>query len=58
MGKKYSGLQALIQDDSGARAFYNRLPDYVKDQMSAREDSINSFESLRDYVDNLTRGDG
>ena len=58
MSKKYKDLSVLMENDSGARAFYSLLPDYVKDQMNARADSINSFESLRDYVDNLTRGDG
>ncbi|MEA4897484.1 hypothetical protein ACH6CV_01285 [Bacillota bacterium Meth-B3] len=58
MSKKYDDLAALIREDAGARAYYNRLPDYVKDQMSARSDSINSFESLQDYAENLTRGDG
>ena len=58
MGKKYKDLSALIEDDADARAFYTQLPDYVRDQMSARTSSINSFESLLDYADNLTRGDG
>lgn len=58
MGQKYQDLSALLNQDAGARAFYNCLPDYVKEQMGPRADSINSFESLRDYVDNLTRGDG
>ena len=58
MDKKYDSLSALIEHDPDARAFYERLPGYVREQMAAREDSINSFESLSDYVDNLTRGDG
>lgn len=58
MSQKYEDLSALLKQDVGARAFYNRLPDYVKEQMAPRADGINSFESLRDYVDNLTRGDG
>jgi len=58
MDRKYDTLSALLDQDPDARAFYDRLPDYVRQQMAAREDSINSFESLSDYVDNLTRGDG
>ena len=56
--KKYPDLFALIAADSEAKMLYDKLPSYVKAQMSQRADSINSIESLSDYADNLTRGDG
>lgn len=54
---KYDNIQSLIENDSEARKYYSALPDYVKDQMSQRADSVNSFESLIDYAENLLRGD-
>ena len=58
MPKKYESLAQLLQADNKARAFYDSLPEYVRDQIKARGRSVNSFESLSDYADNLTRGDG
>jgi len=58
MSKKYESLAQLLQNDSRARAFYDRLPEYVRDQIKLRGDSVNSYESLSDYADNLTRGEG
>jgi len=58
MSKKYESLAQLLQNDSRARAFYDRLPEYVRDQIKTRGQSVNSFESLSDYADNLTRGEG
>ncbi|NLG53783.1 MAG: hypothetical protein GX541_07385 [Clostridiales bacterium] len=54
---KYSGLGSLIENDPKAREYYNGLPDYVREQMKTRDGNINSFESLRDYAENLLRGD-
>lgn len=56
--KKYASLDQLLQGDPEARAYFDRLPDYVRDQIRTRSGSINSFESLADYADNLTRGEG
>ena len=55
---KYTSLDQLLAKDAKARAFFRKLPEYVKEQIRTRADSINSYESLSDYVDNLTRGDG
>lgn len=54
---KYSDLYNLIEQDPKASAFYETLPFYVKQAMGYRADHINSYESLCDYADNLTRGD-
>ena len=58
MSKKYESLAQLLQADSRARAFYDSLPEYVQQQIKTRGQSVNSFESLSDYADNLTRGEG
>lgn len=55
--KKYTDLDELIQNDAEAKSYYEKLPEYVREQMSQRKQGINSFNSLRDYADNLTRGD-
>ena len=55
---KYKDLFALLKADGTAKRYYDTLPDYVRDQMSTRAESINSIESLKDYAQNLTRGDG
>ena len=58
MAEKYESLAQLLQCDARARAYYNALPEYVREQIKSRAQSVNSFESLSDYADNLTRGEG
>ena len=55
--KKYDGLTSLLNSEQDANKYYRSLPDYVKQQIDSRADSVNSFESLRDYAENLTRGE-
>ena len=55
--KHYPDLYALCEQDSEAGAYFTSLPDYVRNQIETRADSINSFESLKDYAENLLRGD-
>ena len=57
MPKKYSGLGALIKDDAQAKQYFSSLPGYVRDQIGQRDSNINSFDSLKDYAENLLRGD-
>lgn len=57
MELKYDGLYELIKEDNSAKEYYDSLPDYVKQSIAAREQNINSFESLRDYAQNLMRNE-
>ena len=57
MKKKYSGLYDLIEEDSTASEYYESLPDDVKQSITAREENINSYASLRDYAENLMRNE-
>ncbi len=57
MPQKYSGLSSLIAQDDQAKKYFASLPDYVKDQISTRADSVNTYALLRDYAENLLRGD-
>ena len=56
--KQYPDLFVLLRSEPEARQYYETLPAYVQDQISARADGVNSFASLKDYAQNLTRGDG
>ncbi|NLM49897.1 MAG: hypothetical protein GX196_02965 [Clostridiaceae bacterium] len=57
MPKKYPDLKALVTEDKEAYNYFISLPDYVREQISQRSSHINSFESLKDYAENLLRGD-
>ena len=57
MEQKYSGLDTLIQQDAEAGRYYSSLPSYVKESIRQRAGGVNSFESLRDYAENLLRTD-
>lgn len=54
---KYPDLNTLLQQEPQAKAYFDALPDYVRSQIETRSGNVNSFASLRDYADNLTRGD-
>ncbi len=56
MDKKYANLKALLTDDRQAYDFFATLPQYVREQIASRSDGVNSFDSLKSYADNLTRG--
>lgn len=57
MDEKYSDLNTLIQQNAEAGRYFSSLPDYVKESIGERSSSVNSFESLRDYAENLLRDD-
>ena len=54
----YPDLYALLRAEPEAQRYYDTLPGYVKDIIDDRADGVNSFASLKDYAENLTRGDG
>lgn len=56
--RTYPDLFALLENDADAKHYFDTLPDYVRDQIGTRADGVNSFASLKDYAQNLTRGDG
>lgn len=55
---KYSDVYALLKSEPEAKEYFDKLPDYVRQQICTRADNVNSFASLQDYAENLTRGDG
>ena len=58
MSRRYDGLISLIFDNNQAREYFDNLPGYVREHITTRAHNINSFDSLKDYAENLTRGDG
>jgi hypothetical protein len=57
MPNKYSDLYSLIDLDNEASSYFASLPYYIKQSVSSRSQNINSFDSLRDYAENLLRDD-
>lgn len=57
MEQEYDDLYALFRHEHKAEAYFETLPDYVRDQISSRSQSVNTFSSLRGYADKLLRGD-
>ncbi len=55
--EKYPNMYALFNSDEEAKKYYGSLPAYVQEQIGTRAGSVNSFASLRDYAENLLRGD-
>ena len=55
--KHYEDLNSLIREDMEARRYFDCLPDHVKESVRQRAQNVNSLASLRDYAENLTRGD-
>lgn len=53
----YSDLNTLLCSEPEAKHYFDTLPDYAREQISTRADSVNSFASLKDYAQNLLRGD-
>lgn len=53
----YSDLSTLLRNEPEAKHYFNTLPDYAREQIQTRSGSVNSFDSLKDYAENLLRGD-
>ena len=58
MEKKFRDMYDLIEHDSKAKAYFDKLPEYARDQMSTRANNVKKFSELKNYAENLTRGDG
>lgn len=56
--KKYQNLDALLAADKKAKDLFEKIPQYAQEQIRSRGESVNSIESLSDYIDNVLRGEG
>ncbi len=57
MEQRYSDMHTLLKSDANAWKYFNMLPDYVRDHISSRAGSVNTFSSLQAYAQNLLKGD-
>lgn len=55
--EKYTDVYELMQNNEKAEKYFECLPAYVKDSIVERASSVNSFDSLCSYAENLVRGD-
>lgn len=55
---KSPDIYALMDRGPEAKAYFDKLPDYVSDQIYTQAENVNSFASRQDYAENVTRGDG
>jgi len=51
------GLDGLLSTSTGAKQYFNSLPEYVQEMIIQRRESIKSEDELHRYADNLTQGD-
>lgn len=51
---RYHDLHELLEHDQNAKRYFNNLPDDVRAQVT-RAGGVNSYESLREYAENLLR---
>lgn len=58
MAKTYANVLDLITEVKEASRYFYGLPAYVQEQIRSRGSNVNSLDSLKDYAENLLRGDG
>ena len=56
MGCNHISLTTLMESDSKACDYYNSLPEHIKEKIKKNGENIDSFESLKNYAQNLLRG--
>ncbi|MBR2471775.1 MAG: hypothetical protein IKL42_06980 [Clostridia bacterium] len=56
MGCNHISLTTLMESDSKACDYYNSLPEHIKEKIKSDGENIDSFESLKNYAQNLLRG--
>lgn len=55
--QKFPNMYELFKSDKRAKRYFDKLPDYVREQINTRAGSVSTFDSLKDYAENLTRQD-
>ena len=57
MSAEYRDLHAMIFQNADARQYYNELPKQVRDLLNRNACNLNTYENLRDYVENLNKNE-
>lgn len=58
MEQKYENLGALLKNEPEVFDYYTGLPVYARSMIARRSENVHSYEELKNYADNLLRGDG
>lgn len=58
MKPKPEGLQNLLRECSDADEFFSSLPAYVQESIVDRGNNIKTERDLKNFAENLLRGDG
>lgn len=51
------GLHALLSQNDEAQKYFDSLPDYIREMIETRADSVQSIDELHRYAENLLSGD-
>ena len=51
------GLDSLLTNNREAREYFSGLPDYIREMVEQRGQSVRSIHELRRYAENLMEGD-
>lgn len=54
----YPDLDSLLQKEDAAKKYFDKLPDFAQQQIRTRAQNVNTFEGLKNYAENILRGDG
>lgn len=57
METSYDCLHDLLKANHEAYHYFASLPQYVRESIASRAESVNTYSGLRDYAENLLRGD-
>lgn len=57
MPDKFDNLFNLLEFDKEADRYFKSLPGHVQESIGQRAQNVKTFESLKNYAENLTRMD-
>ena len=53
----YQNLTEMLALNTAAHAYFDDLPDYVREMITSRGNNLHSCEELQGYAEKLLRGD-
>ena len=54
---RYHNLTEMLAVNHAAHAYFNGLPDYIREMITERGASVHSPDELQGYAEKLLRGD-
>lgn len=54
---RYHNLTEMLALNCSAHAYFDDLPDYVRDMITSRGDNLHSCAELQGYAEKLLQGD-